>query len=238
MDPGLVSWVKKSAPAASRGTPTNRQTASPHLPARNATTLTNRDRKKVDRSRGLKSGTHLNLTRLSSLEPAPDDLVYVGDVRLKLIALWAEAAVRRLGSRPHRRRGAQRPAVGPDRLGDSQARRRRPRHPRHRGHPPGPRYLSQRLTTVSRAELLRRLRRLGWDGPRSGTKHAFMVTGARKLRLLTPTAATSASAGSPASSIKPTSAAPSGTPPGAVAQKGIDSHRDARRQPRRRGGGC
>ena len=40
------------------------------------------------------------LTRLWSLEQAPDEPVYVGDVRLKLIALWAEAAVRHAIVRP------------------------------------------------------------------------------------------------------------------------------------------
>lgn len=46
--------------------------------------------------------------------------------------------------------------------------------------------MSQRLTPVSRTELIRRLRRLGWEGPRSGTKHDFMVKGAHKLRLPNP----------------------------------------------------
>ena len=41
-----------------------------------------------------------DLTRLWSLEQTPDEQAYVGDVRLKLIALWAEAAVRHAIVRP------------------------------------------------------------------------------------------------------------------------------------------
>src|ERR1039457_5809846 len=38
-----------------------------------------------------------------------------------------------------------------------------------------------RLTPVTRRELIKRLRNLGWDGPLSGGKHQFMVKGAMKL---------------------------------------------------------
>ena len=43
-----------------------------------------------------------------------------------------------------------------------------------------------RLTPVSRRELIKRLRSLGWDGPFSGGKHQFMVHGAMKLPIPNP----------------------------------------------------
>ena len=46
--------------------------------------------------------------------------------------------------------------------------------------------MSRRLTPASRAELIRRLRRLGFEGPYSGGKHAFMVRGDRTLRIPNP----------------------------------------------------
>jgi len=39
---------------------------------------------------------------------------------------------------------------------------------------------------VSRRELIRRLKRLGFIGPHEGAKHAFMVKGALKLRIPNP----------------------------------------------------
>ena len=39
-----------------------------------------------------------------------------------------------------------------------------------------------RLSPVSRSELLRYLRKLGFAGPRSGAKHQFMSKGALKVR--------------------------------------------------------
>ena len=43
-----------------------------------------------------------------------------------------------------------------------------------------------RLTPISRRELIKRLRHLGWDGPFSGGKHQFMVNGAMKLPIPNP----------------------------------------------------
>src|ERR1017187_2976543 len=43
-----------------------------------------------------------------------------------------------------------------------------------------------RLTPVTRRELIKRLRNLGWDGPFSGGKHQFMVRGAMKLPIPNP----------------------------------------------------
>lgn len=39
---------------------------------------------------------------------------------------------------------------------------------------------------TSRLDLIKRLRKLGWDGPRPGTKHPFMAKGKRKLRVPNP----------------------------------------------------
>jgi predicted RNA binding protein YcfA (HicA-like mRNA interferase family) len=46
--------------------------------------------------------------------------------------------------------------------------------------------MTQRLAPIARRDLIRRLRKLGWAGPESGTKHEFMVLGSRKLRLPNP----------------------------------------------------
>jgi predicted RNA binding protein YcfA (HicA-like mRNA interferase family) len=46
--------------------------------------------------------------------------------------------------------------------------------------------VSRRLAPVSRTELIRRLRRLGFEGPYSGGKHAFMVRGNLTLRIPNP----------------------------------------------------
>lgn len=43
-----------------------------------------------------------------------------------------------------------------------------------------------RLTPVTRRELIKRLRNLGWDGPFPGGKHQFMVRGAMKLPVPNP----------------------------------------------------
>ncbi|MBV8174185.1 MAG: type II toxin-antitoxin system HicA family toxin [Verrucomicrobia bacterium] len=43
-----------------------------------------------------------------------------------------------------------------------------------------------RLSPVSRRELIRRLRSLGWDGPISGGNHQFMTKGATQLTLPNP----------------------------------------------------
>jgi predicted RNA binding protein YcfA (HicA-like mRNA interferase family) len=43
-----------------------------------------------------------------------------------------------------------------------------------------------RLTPVTRRELIKRLRNLGWDGPVSGGKHQYMVKGAMKLPIPNP----------------------------------------------------
>lgn len=46
--------------------------------------------------------------------------------------------------------------------------------------------MSRRLTPVDRTELIKRLRRLGWEGPRSGGVHSFMVKGRHKIRIPNP----------------------------------------------------
>ena len=43
--------------------------------------------------------------------------------------------------------------------------------------------MSRRLVPVARGELVKRFRRLGWEGPRSGTKHDFMQKGKHKVRI-------------------------------------------------------
>lgn len=43
-----------------------------------------------------------------------------------------------------------------------------------------------RLTPITRRELVKRLRNLGWNGPFSGGKHEFMVRGAMKLPIPNP----------------------------------------------------
>lgn len=46
--------------------------------------------------------------------------------------------------------------------------------------------MSRRLVPVSRSELIRRFRRLGWEGPRSGRRHDFMQRGNKKVRIPNP----------------------------------------------------
>ena len=43
--------------------------------------------------------------------------------------------------------------------------------------------MTRRLTPVTRAELVRRFRELGWEGPRRGAKHGFMINGKHKVRI-------------------------------------------------------
>ncbi|MGO8765126.1 MAG: type II toxin-antitoxin system HicA family toxin [Limisphaerales bacterium] len=43
-----------------------------------------------------------------------------------------------------------------------------------------------RLTPISRRELIKRLRNLGWEGPFAGGKHQFMVKGPMKLPIPNP----------------------------------------------------
>lgn len=43
-----------------------------------------------------------------------------------------------------------------------------------------------RLTPVSRADLIKRLRALGWEGPISGKKHQHMVKGDLQLTIPNP----------------------------------------------------
>jgi predicted RNA binding protein YcfA (HicA-like mRNA interferase family) len=43
-----------------------------------------------------------------------------------------------------------------------------------------------RLTPITRRELIKRLRKLGWEGPLSGGKHQFMVKRAMKLPIPNP----------------------------------------------------
>lgn len=39
---------------------------------------------------------------------------------------------------------------------------------------------------VSRREVIRKFRALGWEGPFSGGKHSFMIEGTRKVRIPNP----------------------------------------------------
>jgi len=39
-----------------------------------------------------------------------------------------------------------------------------------------------RLAPISRSNFIKRLRRLGWEGPLSGGKHEFMVKGRKNCR--------------------------------------------------------
>jgi predicted RNA binding protein YcfA (HicA-like mRNA interferase family) len=43
-----------------------------------------------------------------------------------------------------------------------------------------------RLTPITRRELIRRLKALGWEGPYAGGKHQFMVQGGMKLPIPNP----------------------------------------------------
>jgi predicted RNA binding protein YcfA (HicA-like mRNA interferase family) len=47
-------------------------------------------------------------------------------------------------------------------------------------------WIIMRLTPITRRDLIKRLRNLGWDGPFSGGKHQFMVRGAMKLPIPNP----------------------------------------------------
>lgn len=42
------------------------------------------------------------------------------------------------------------------------------------------------MNSISRTELIRRLRKLGFDGPYSGGRHSFMKRGSLKLRIPNP----------------------------------------------------
>lgn len=46
--------------------------------------------------------------------------------------------------------------------------------------------MSPRLVPVSRSRLIKRFRRLGWEGPRSGKRHDFMQQGKKKVRIPNP----------------------------------------------------
>ncbi|MDE0232092.1 MAG: type II toxin-antitoxin system HicA family toxin [bacterium] len=46
--------------------------------------------------------------------------------------------------------------------------------------------MTRRLTPISRRALIKRFRRLGWEGPRTGAKQDFMVKGQRKVRIPNP----------------------------------------------------
>lgn len=46
--------------------------------------------------------------------------------------------------------------------------------------------MSQRLTPVSRTELISRFRRLGWEGPHSGKNHQYMKKGKLKAQIPNP----------------------------------------------------
>ena len=46
--------------------------------------------------------------------------------------------------------------------------------------------MSYRLVPVTRTNLIKRMRKLGWEGPISGTKHDFMVKGRHKVRIPNP----------------------------------------------------
>jgi predicted RNA binding protein YcfA (HicA-like mRNA interferase family) len=46
--------------------------------------------------------------------------------------------------------------------------------------------MTERLTPVTRSDFIRRMRRLGFDGPFSGGRHEFMLRGAHRLILPNP----------------------------------------------------
>jgi predicted RNA binding protein YcfA (HicA-like mRNA interferase family) len=46
--------------------------------------------------------------------------------------------------------------------------------------------LSNKLTPVSRRELIKRLKKIGFAGPYSGPDHAFMVRGINRIRIPNP----------------------------------------------------
>src|SRR5438046_7339019 len=83
-----------------------------------------------------------------------------------------------------------------------QDRRPGPRHPRHRRDRPdggfsavsglglaGPHWVTL-PRQISLADLIRRFRELGWEGPISGGKHRFMRKGQHKVRIPNPHAST------------------------------------------------
>ena len=57
--------------------------------------------------------------------------------------------------------------------------------------------MSRRLAPVPRSELVKRFRKLGWEGPWSGKGHDFMQEGKKKVRIPNPTRVTSESVCSP-----------------------------------------
>jgi predicted RNA binding protein YcfA (HicA-like mRNA interferase family) len=42
------------------------------------------------------------------------------------------------------------------------------------------------MASISRRKLIQRLRKFGFDGPHSGTKHQFMIKGERVVRIPNP----------------------------------------------------
>ena len=46
--------------------------------------------------------------------------------------------------------------------------------------------MAARLTPLSRRELIRRLRQLGFDGPYAGGRHVFMLRGNQRLTISNP----------------------------------------------------
>ena len=46
--------------------------------------------------------------------------------------------------------------------------------------------MTRKLTPVTRHDLIKRFKKLGWDGPRRGSNHDFMVKGTQKLRIPNP----------------------------------------------------
>ncbi len=43
-----------------------------------------------------------------------------------------------------------------------------------------------RLHPISRSDLIRRLKQLGWEGPYSGGRHQYLVKGSRQLTIPNP----------------------------------------------------
>lgn len=46
--------------------------------------------------------------------------------------------------------------------------------------------MNRRLAPVSRTDLVKRFRQLGWEGPRTGKNHDLMVKGSRKVPIPNP----------------------------------------------------
>lgn len=57
--------------------------------------------------------------------------------------------------------------------------------------------MSRRLTPVSHSDLVRRLRRLGWEGPIRRSKHFHMVRPGREYPLIIPNPHTGQEIGAP-----------------------------------------